>query len=353
MEPSKIHIIHKLGPGCYGHNGADDVALDAALIAMEIPNKWIKLQWDRTDEFIWEPYGSPMIINLDAKINKNKKIISLHTDIVSDTHSTRPTKGGSLIAEWHINKGLPKGELEPMEGAYRNAVPQYDIPNIKIDTHFIDTPLRVSALRSLGALCNIFALESFIDECASNTQSDPLTFRLNHLKNKRAINVINAVKKISNYTYDRSFNGNGTGLAFAQYKNHAAYVAVVVKLDIQNDTIRLNHIYAVSDMGLVINPNGAKNQLEGGIVQALSIALLEKVNIDNGNPNSFNYDSYPILTFNKIPPIEIVIIENKKDNSVGAGEASMGPTVAALCNAIFNASGIRIRELPISKFLKI
>ena len=127
----------------------------------------------------------------------------------------------------------------------------------------------------------------------------------------------------------------------------------MVKLDIQNDTIRLNHIYAVSDMGLVINPNGAKNQLEGGIVQALSIALLEKVNIDNGNPNSFNYDSYPILTFNKIPPIEIVIIENKKDNSVGAGEASMGPTVAALCNAIFNASGIRIRELPISKFLKI
>lgn len=353
MDENKIHIIHKPGAGCYGHNGADDVALDAALIAIKIPGKWIKLQWDRTDEFIWEPYGSPMIIDLQATINRDKNIASLHTDIISDTHSTRPMNGGNLIAEWYIENGLPMSKLTPMEGAYRNAVPKYTIPELTIQTHFIETPLRASALRSLGALGNIFALESFIDECAISAQLDPVNFRLKHLKDERAINVINAVKKISHFKYNSTFNGVGSGIAFAQYKNHAGYVAVVVKLSIEDNTIKLNNIYAAADVGLIINPDGVKNQLEGGIVQALSIAFLENVKIKNGNPAIFNYDTYPIINFNKIPPIEIVLLENKKNTAVGAGEASMGPTVAALCNAIYNATGKRVRELPLIKHFNI
>jgi CO/xanthine dehydrogenase Mo-binding subunit len=350
MNENKIHIIHKPGAGCYGHNGADDVALDAALIAMEIPGKWIKLQWDRTDEFIWEPYGSPMIIDLQAKLDKDKNITSLNTEIISDTHSTRPMNGGNLISEWYIKNALPKNELKPMEGAYRNAIPKYTIPVLTIKTRFIKTPLRVSAFRSLGALGNIFALESFIDECAISAQIDPVNFRLKHLKDERAINVINTVKKISHFKYNSSFNGVGTGIAFAQYKNHAGYVAIVVKLSIENNTIKLNNIYASADVGLIINPDGVKNQLEGGIVQALSIAFLENVKIKNGNPAIYNYDTYPIINFNKIPPIEIVLLENKKNTSVGAGEASMGPTVAALCNAIYNATGKRIRNLPLINY---
>lgn len=350
MNENKIHIIHKPGAGCYGHNGADDVAIDAALIALEIPNKWIKLQWDRTDEFIWEPYGSPMIIDLQAKLDKDKNITSLNTEIISDTHSTRPMNGGNLISEWYIKNGLPKNELKPMEGAYRNAIPKYTIPELTIKTRFIKTPLRVSAFRSLGALGNIFALESFIDECAIYTGNDPVEFRLKHLDDDRAINVISTVKKISHFKYNSSFNGFGTGIAFAQYKNHAGYVAVVVKLSIENNTIKLNNIYAAADVGLIINPDGVKNQLEGGIVQALSITFLENVKIKNGNPAIYNYDTYPIINFNKIPPIEIVLLENKKNTAVGAGEASMGPTVAALCNAIYNATGKRIRKLPLINY---
>lgn len=353
INESNIHIIHKPGAGCYGHNGADDVALDAALIALEIPNKWIKLQWDRTDEFIWEPYGSPMIINLQAIINKEKNIISLNTKIISDTHSTRPMDGGNLIAEWYIKNGMPKKAIEPMEGAYRNAIPKYRIPFLKIDTRFIKTPLRVSAFRSLGALGNIFALESFIDECALYTGSDPVEFRLKHLDDDRAIKVINTVKEISHFTSNLSFNGNGSGIAFAQYKNHAGYVAVVVELAIKNNSIKLKKIYASADVGLIINPDGVKNQLEGGIVQALSIALLEKLPLVEGNPIAKNYDTYPIISFNKIPPIEIVLLENKNNNSVGTGEASMGPTVAALYNAVYSATGKRIRELPLINHFNI
>lgn len=353
INENKIHIIHKLGAGCYGHNGADDAALDAALIAIEIPDKWIKLQWDRIDEFIWEPYGSPMIIKLLAKISKDKIITLLNTDIISDTHSTRPMNGGNLISEWYIKNGLPMSEREPMEGAYRNAIPKYVVPGLTIKTHFIKTPLRVSALRSLGALGNIFALESFIDECAIYAQCDPVEFRLKHLKDKRAINVIENVKKISHLKYNLSFNGIGTGIAFAQYKNHAGYVAVVIKLKVENNTIKLKNIYVAADVGLIINPDGVKNQLEGGAVQALSIALLENVKLEDGNPASYNYDTYPLITFNKLPPIEIVLLENKKNNSVGAGEASMGPTVAALCNAIYSATGKRIRELPLINYFNI
>jgi CO/xanthine dehydrogenase Mo-binding subunit len=353
INENKIHIIHKLGAGCYGHNGADDAALDAALIAIEIPDKWVKLQWDRIDEFIWEPYGSPMIIKLLAKISKDKIITLLNTDIISDTHSTRPMNGGNLISEWYIKNGLPMSEREPMEGAYRNAIPKYVVPGLTIKTHFIKTPLRVSALRSLGALGNIFALESFIDECAIYAQCDPVEFRLKHLKDKRAINVIENVKKISHLKYNLSFNGIGTGIAFAQYKNHAGYVAVVIKLKVENNTIKLKNIYVAADVGLIINPDGVKNQLEGGAVQALSIALLENVKLEDGNPASYNYDTYPLITFNKLPPIEIVLLENKKNNSVGAGEASMGPTVAALCNAIYSATGKRIRELPLINYFNI
>ena len=353
IDENSIHIIHKPGAGCYGHNGADDAALDAALIAMEIPAKWIKLQWDRTDEFIWEPYGSPMIIELQAKLDKDKNITSLKTDIISDTHSTRPMNGGTLISEWYIKNGLPMSELTPMEGAYRNAIPKYTIPELTIKTRFIKTPLRVSAFRSLGALGNIFALETFFDECAISAHSNPVDFRLKHLKDDRAINVIGTVKKISNFKYDLLFNGKGIGIAFAQYKNHAGYVAVVIKLSIEKNTIKLKNIYAAADVGLIINPDGVKNQLEGGIVQALSIALLEKLPLEKGNPLSYNYDTYPVITFNKIPPIEIVLLENKNNNSVGAGEASMGPTVAALCNAVYNASGKRIRELPLSNYYNI
>lgn len=352
LDQKRIHIYHKVGSGCYGHNGADDVALDAAIISLKVPNKWIKLIWDRSDEFIWEPYGTPMIVNLEGKLDEKGKLFSLKTLIYSDTHSTRPNSGGCLISEWHTEKGLPPVKLTPVGGAYRNAIPLYNIPNLSVKTKFIDTPLRVSAFRSLGAFANTFALESFIDECATNANIDPAQFRLNHLEDKRAIKVLKELIKFSGYHDKPKLTNRAKGIAFAQYKNHAAYVGATAYVTVKNNNLVLDNIYAVVDAGIVINPDGVKNQIEGGIIQALSIGLYEEVLFEGGSPIIENFDKYKLISFKQIPKIDIKLINNNYP-SVGVGEASMGPTIAATCNAIYNATGIRIKKLPINKYFNI
>jgi len=348
LNEEQIEITGVPGSGCYGHNGADDVAADVALLAMAYQGKHIRLQWSREDEHTWEPYGSAMVMKLKAKLNRDKKITHWSYDLWSDAHSTRP--GGNperLLAARHLSKPFaPKG-TGGRGGAYRNSDPYYQIPNLSIKAHFFNGPLRVSALRSLGAFANIFAIESFFDELAQSVATDPLTFRLKHLTDQRAIAV---VKKIRNLTKTVSLNRNeGLGFAFSRYKNVASYFACAVKVlyEEESDRVLLQKMWGAIDSGEVINPDGLKNQTEGGMIQAASWTLMEQVTFDNEKITSADWGTYPILRFDNIPEMKVEIIDHPNEPVMGAGEAAQGPTAAAIANAVYNATGKRIRKLPI------
>lgn len=351
IPEEKIRAIGVPGSGCYGHNGADDVATDAALIAYHVPNKSIRLQWMREDEHQWEPYGSAMVIKIQAALKEDGKMDAWQTNLWSDTHSTRPSGRAThtLTGQQMDPPRILKSE-GISGGAYRNATPYYDIPKIKITAHACDSPLRTSALRSLGAYANIFALESFIDELAHLVKKDPLDFRLEHLKDPRAIAVVTAVAKKVNWNGLIKNPKVGYGLAFAKYKNHAAYFAVVaeVLIDTKKQRYTLRKLTGAIDAGQTINPDGLKNQTEGGMIQSASWSLFEQVNYTAEGVTSDTWNTYPIMRFSEVPALEVLVIDRPEEAPLGAGEAAQGPTAAAIANAIYAITNTRIRELPLS-----
>jgi nicotinate dehydrogenase subunit B len=212
-------------------------------------------------------------------------------------------------------------------------------------------PLRVSALRTLGAYANVFAIESFMDELALMANADPVAFRLAHLKDPRARAVIEAVAEKANWKPGEKSDGlRGRGIGFAKYKNLACYVAVVadVEVDQQSGVITVPRIYAAVDAGLIINPDGLTSQIEGGIIQSTSWTLKEEVQFDKNGIRTRDWSNYPILTMPEAPKVEIALINRPGERSLGAGEGSQGPTVAAISNAFARATGKRLRDLPFS-----
>ncbi|QNL50931.1 xanthine dehydrogenase family protein molybdopterin-binding subunit [Olivibacter sp. SDN3] len=351
VPEEKIRAIGVPGSGCYGHNGADDVATDAALIAYHVPGKPIRLQWMREDEHQWEPYGSAMIVKIQAALKEDGKIDSWQTNLWSDTHSTRPSgRATHTLTGQQMDPPRILKEGGISGGAYRNATPYYEIPNIKITAHAYEGPLRTSALRSLGAYANIFALESFIDELAFLAKKDPLDFRLEHLADPRAIAVIKAVAKKVNWNGLIKNPKVGYGLAFAKYKNHAAYFAVVaeVQIDEKKQHYRLRKLTGAIDAGQAINPDGLKNQTEGGMIQSASWSMFEQVNYAAKGVTSDTWDTYPIMRFSDVPALEVMVLDRPEEPPLGAGEAAQGPTAAAIANAIYDITHTRIRELPLT-----
>jgi len=356
MQPSAIRCIHVEGSGCYGHNAADDVALDAALLARAAAGKPVRVQLMRDDEFMWEPFGPAMVMRAGAAL-KNGRIVDWTYDVWSNTHNMRPgaPDGVNLLAAWHLEKpkqpAPPRAAPQPAGAGDRNAIPLYDLPRQRITSHLIkEMPLRVSALRTLGAYANVFAIESFMDELAAAAGADPVEFRLAHLKDPRAKAVIEAAAKAAGWKAGRNGTGtSGRGIAFAKYKTLATYVAVVVDLEVDRGSgrIKVPRAYAAADAGLIINPDGLTNQIEGGIVQSTSWTLHEQVRFDKNGIRSRSWDSYPILTMQEAPTVSTVLIDRPSEHSLGAGEASQGPTVAAIANAFAAATGRRIRELPL------
>jgi len=348
LREDQLHITGIPGSGCYGHNGADDVAAEAAIIAMDYPGKHIRLQWTREDEHAWEPYGSAMVMQLKAKLDPSGKISHWGYNLWSDAHSSRP--GGNpenLLPARHLAQPFVKTGSGGGGGAYRNSEPYYQIPNLNILAHFFQGPLRTSALRSLGAYANLFAIESFMDELSIAAGKDPLKFRLAHLTDKRAKAV---VEKTGEMTKKEELSENeGVGYAFSRYKNVASYFACAVKVYYEQTSgqIHLKKMWGVIDAGEVINPDGLKNQTEGGMIQAASWTLMEKVTFNKDHITSTDWGTYPILRFDNIPEIEVVVIDRPNESPLGAGEAAQGPTAAAVANAVFRATGKRIRDLPI------
>ncbi|VIO67177.1 Nicotinate dehydrogenase subunit B [Bradyrhizobium ivorense] len=358
MPQPSVRLIHVEGSGCYGHNGADDAAADAALIARALPGRPVRVQWMREQEHGWEPYGPAMVTKLSASLDEGGKIVDWNFAVWSNTHSMRPGGAGALLAAQHMAKSFavpaPKPLPLPEGGGDRNAIPIYNFPNAHVMHHFIAAmPLRISAMRALGAYHNVFSLESFMDELADLAGADPVEFRLKHLDDQRGRAVVEKAAQEFGWSRDRKAPANrGYGFAFARYKNLAAYCAIACEVEVDRETGRARLVRAVAavDAGQVVNPDGITNQIEGAIVQSTSWTLYESVAFDDTRITSIDWQTYPILRFNAVPDsIKVHIINRPGQPFLGSGETGQGPAAASLANAIAHATGKRLRDLPLSR----
>jgi CO/xanthine dehydrogenase Mo-binding subunit len=350
MPEEKIVIHHGEGAGCYGHNGADDVGLDAALVTRLAGGRPVRVQWTREDEFAWEPYGPAMVVGLEAALDAGGNIVSWRHDLWSNGHTHRPGRSTKPVLQAALEIADPFERAPavdpplPAGGAQRNAVPGYDFPDQLVTLHYVrEAPVHGSSLRSLGAYGNVFGIESFMDELAAAAGADPVEYRLRHLKDPRGRGVVEeAIRRFNWNGYQRT-EGRGRGLAYARYKNVGAYCAVALEVDAGGADLRVTRIVAAVDVGLPVNPDGVINQIEGGCVQATSWALKEA-----WRPGVASWDDYPILRFSEAPAVEVSLLKNSHP-SLGAGECTMGPVVAAIANALHDALGVRVRELPLTQ----
>ncbi|MCW5684511.1 MAG: xanthine dehydrogenase family protein molybdopterin-binding subunit [Pseudolabrys sp.] len=357
MPKEKVRCIHVEGSGCYGHNGADDAGADAALLAVALPNRPVRVQWMRDQEHTWEPYGPAMSSDIRATIDVAGNVVDFRYDVWTNAHSTRPESAGNTLAGWLVARPFeqpePKPIPQPAGGGDRNAIPLYKFPSTRVTHHFIpEMPVRVSALRALGAYMNVFSIESFMDELAASAKADPVEFRLKYLEDQRAKDIITTVADRFGWKdWRKRGPGHGRGFAFAKYKNLAAYVAVALDLDVDLETgiIQLGRAVAADDSGQVVNPDGIKNQVEGAIVQSASWTLQEEVAFDRTRITSRDWATYPILRFTQLfRSVDVHLIDRPGQPYLGTGEGGQGPAAAAIANAVADATGRRIRELPLT-----
>lgn len=357
LDPSVVRVIHAHGSGSYGHNGADDVALDAAIVAMELPGQPVRVLWSREDELSRGPLGAAMSTSVDAALDSAGQVASWKLSVVSGPHAQRPGYGGHFnlsSAEALDRARLPK-KVEDLPdaaggGAARNSVAIYDFPGQKITVR-LDTAsrIRTSSLRSLGAHLNVFAIESAMDELADLAGVDPLDFRLRHLSDERCRAVLKGAAEMSGWPGTHpAGEGRALGIAAAHYKNKGAWLAAVAEISV-NEEVRLERLWLCADIGLVINPEGARSQIEGGAIQAASWTLKEEVKVENDRVPAFDWSAYPILKFSEVPEIETRFIVDPTRPPLGAGEASQGPVAAAIGNAASRALGLRMRDLPLTR----
>ncbi len=361
LAPDKVDVVHTPSAGCYGQNGADDAAFDAAVLARAVDGRPVRVQWMRDDEFSLPPFGPAMATHVEATLSADSRVVDWAYDVWSNSHAMRPGQPGgvNLLAAWQFEtpfvQSPPLRIPQPYGDGDRNAVPFYAFPRFKTTNHLLlATPVRNGSLRTLGNHLNVFSTESFVDELAALAQADPAAFRLAHLTDARARAVIQAVVAKTGWSAKaQSRRGDGTtgrGIAFARYKNIGAYAAIVVDLTVDQASgdIRVTHVTAAIDAGQIVNPDGLINQIEGGIVQALGWTLKESVRFDEHAVITRDWSSYQVMRFPDIPRVDVVLIDHPELPFAGGGEASSGPTSAAIANAFANATGRRLRDLPMT-----
>jgi len=355
LPAEHIVVEHMEGAGCYGHNAADDVALDAVLLAKAAGGRPVRVQWSRHDELSHAPFGAAMAIEIEADLDADKEIVGWRHSIWSNGHAARPGRATqpALLAASEIANPYPRmvSTNPPAAnggGGDRNSVPLYDFPAWTITSHRLLTmPVRTSALRTLGGQGNVFAIESLLDEIAVLRREDPVAFRLRHLRDERARDVIRAAARRAQWRPQKQA-GIGHGVGFARYKNTGAYCAAIAEIE-GTDDIRVKRLTLAVDVGEAINPDGVINQIEGGAIQATSWVLKERVRFDRTRITSASWTDYPILTFSEVPAVDVEIIQRPEIEPVGAGEAAHGPVTAAIANAVFDCLGVRVRDLPITR----
>jgi nicotinate dehydrogenase subunit B len=354
LEIEKITIRHMPGAGCYGHNGADDVAMDAVILARAVPGQPVRAQWSRRDELRSEPLSTPMKVVVSASLDEGR-ISAWNLVTRSGTHVQRPAWNGevnllaaaALSKPWPFNTPVDVPLSEGGGGGAKNSVAGYDFPQ-NVTYEFVpELPFRVSSMRSLGAFINVVAIESAMDDLAVMAECDPVEFRMRHLVDPRSRAVIEAVVEMSGW-YGSDTEGQAKGIGFAQFENELSYCAVVAKVAV-DEKVDLIEMWAAVDAGLAINPAGIVAQTEGGMIQAASWVLKEAVPTSGKLVTSETWQDYPILRFEEIPKVSVKIISRNEDRSMGVGEVSMGPAAAAVANAVARAIGVRVTHLPITR----
>lgn len=356
IPPAAVAVHHRENAGCYGHNGADDAALDAALTARAVPGRRVLLKYTRADEHLNEPLSPATFIELSASVEADR-ITAWNADIYSETHSGRPApgqQGSNLRAAWDLANPRARPPVQPGRGPHggihRNADPYYSFAQRRVVKHLAAPRVRTSSTRGLGAYANVFAIESFLDELALEMHIDAIALRQAHLDDPRARAVVERAGQAVARWRSAPRANTGCGMAFARYKNVQTYCAVAVLLEVDPDTADVHLLQAeiAADAGRVVDPDGLAHQLEGAFVQSASWTLKESVSFDAHGRTNTDWDSYPILRFSEVPRITTDVIDRPDQPSLGAGEAATGPTPAAIANAIFDASGIRARSVPMT-----
>ena len=353
MAEERILVRHMEGAGCYGHNGADDVALDAALAARAAPGRPVRLLWSRAEELGWGPMSSAMLVDIEASLDAQGNIATWREEVTSHGHSSRPGRNPNptLLAVEYMDppRRIPGAINPPLAsggGAQRNAIPAYRIPALSVGvTRIAQMPLRVSALRGLGAPANVFAIESVMEELAQMAGEDALDFRLRHLDDPRGREVLELAAQMCGWRGRARREGFGLGLGYARYKHTGAYCAVAAEIEALEE-VRCRRLWIAADVGEAINPDGVANQYEGGAIHGVSMALKEQVSFSRRAVTSDEWDTYPILRFSEVPEVETRLVPRPDAPPLGAGEASLAPTIAAIANAIHDALGIRPRAMP-------
>ncbi len=348
LPEERVRVIYMEGSGSYGHNGSDDVAADAAVLAHELRQP-VRVQWSRADEFAGEPKTPAMVIDLRGGLDEKGAISGWTFEGWSPSHGNRPRQAGDFLV------GRQMGAAEPQARAFavggdRNAPTDYTIHDHNMTIHWLARePLRFSSMRSLGAFANTFANESFMDELAAAAGVDPLAFRLRYLDDPRARAVLETAARRAGWGEPLPA-GEGRGVAFARYENTEAYVATVaeVAVDVATGAVRVQRVVVAHDCGQIINPDGVRNQIEGNVIQSLSRALKEEVQFTPAGIASLDWESYPILTFSEVPEIIIELIDQPGQPPVGAGEPATVTTAPAVANAIYAACGVRVRSIPLT-----
>ena len=354
LDPEQVVVQHVEGAGCYGHNAADDAAFDAVLLARAVPGRPVQVVWTREDELSWGPLGPAMVVDIEADLDEAGRVQRWVHDVWSNGHASRPGPPSSpLLAATQVEAAeaaMPAGDppLQNGGGSGRNAIPIYDFPRQLVRTHRLTTmPLRTSALRALGAHLNVYAIESVVDQLAVLAGVDPVEYRLRLLTDERARAVLCAAAERAGWGSGDRAPDVGLGVGLARYKNRGAWCAVVAEVEAEA-SVRVRRLTVAVDVGLVVNPDGVVNQIEGGALQALSWTTKEQVRFDTRTVTSRTWEDYPILTFSEVPPVDVILLDRPEHPSLGAGEASIGPTAAAVGNALFAATGLRVRTLPLT-----
>lgn len=356
LDPSAVEVIHAQGAGCYGHNGADDPPTEAAVIAVRRPDAPIRVQWRREDEFGWAPVGTAMSIELSAELDPSGRLVDYTSEIWNTPHTW--ARGRAVVETALRPLDAPPSPLPQrlmpdgarFSGGLLNAIPSYDIPATRTIEHVIDPPpIRTSSLRGLGGPPNAFAGESFVDELAEAAGADPLAYRLAMVAEPRGRAVLERLAQMCGWERrGEPGSGRGLGLGYDRHRDRGAFCACAAEVEVEAE-VKLVKLWCAVDGGLIVNPDGAKNQLEGGMIMAASWLLKEEVKLGGAGIASTTWDDYPILRFSEVPPIEIELLNTRDPRPYGLGEISQGPVMAAIGNAVAHALGVRIREAPFTR----
>jgi CO/xanthine dehydrogenase Mo-binding subunit len=352
LPKEKVRLIYVEGSGCYGMNGHEDAAADAAILSRAV-GKPVRVQWSREDEHGWDPKGPPQLLDISAAVDAEGRILDWRTEMWIP-RTTRGLPDIPLLAPAAAGldqmRGLNPGLIS------QNGDPPYAADSIQVIAHWLkDAPLRPAPIRSPGKPANCFAVESFTDELAAAAGLDPVAFRLRGLKDPRGIAVLERTAALMTWQARPSPGGDkdaavarGRGIAYVHYKHNETYVAMGMEVAVERASgrITVERVACAHDCGQIINPDGVRAQIEGGILQTLSRVLLEEVKFDRSRVTSVDWESYPILTFSAVPKLDIELIDRPTAPPLGAGEAACTTVGAALANAVFDATGARLRTVP-------